>query len=168
VLVEQAAPLDAMSTTDDTAPHAPAKARRTQRAAVVVAAVVVSTRVVLGLGLAGFGVRIFGMDPTWRRGTSIDGSPTTLVDTFLRWDADLFAKVGKVGYAASDRDATSFFPVYPQLCHALASLTPLTYEQAALIVSWTGFFFATWALVALVRTLWPERDGARAAVLLAW
>lgn len=118
-------------------------------------------RVVIGVAVALVSVRLFPKA----------GAPVTssLVLPFYHWDAGFYQVIASVGYPLSRPALASFFPLYPLAVRAVAHLSPLSYRASGLAVSWVGLFFAAWGMVALARTLWPERgDAGVIAGLLVW
>jgi len=89
------------------------------------------------------------------------------------WDAYWYQDIAVHGYAGSTPvpgphgpyEVYAFFPVYPMLIRALAWLTPLSVNHAALAVAWIASAAAAWGIFAVADRLYGQRVGVVAAVL---
>ena len=84
-----------------------------------------------------------------------------LFNTFAQWDAQWFVHVADHGY--DSKQATSFFPLYPLLVHALSVVVRST-VVAGVLISVVAAAIAALVLVEIARPLLGP-SGARDAVL---
>ncbi|WP_052848391.1 hypothetical protein [Streptomyces avicenniae] len=85
-----------------------------------------------------------------------DKSPHTLLSD--RWDSVWYARVAENGYGYEirlpDGDLHSdlaFFPLLPALERALAAVTPLSVNDAGLLIGWAASLAAAWGIWAVAR-----------------
>jgi len=136
-------------------------------AVAVLPAFVVSRLIVLVAGAGS--VSLWGTVPV--QGTydprgltsSLGGWLDTLVAPLARWDSAWLLDVAEVGYPAGYEPRTAFFPLYPLLVHALATVirSPLL---AGLVLSGACAFGGA----MLVHRLAARELGERAATPAAW
>jgi hypothetical protein len=91
-----------------------------------------------------------------------------IVSGFLRWDAEIFKRIAEHGYVRSSFDDAAFFPLYPATVRAVHAITHSSFPVAAIAVSWTTLWFATWGVMRLTRVLFPSVRAWRSGVLLAF
>jgi hypothetical protein len=91
-----------------------------------------------------------------------------------RWDSLWYARVAEHGYGWQVRlpDGTvhtnlAFFPLLPWLERLGAALTPLSYADAGLAVSWVASLAAAWGVFAVADRCHGRRAGVHAALLWA-
>ena len=89
-----------------------------------------------------------------------DARTDLLFDTFAHWDAQWFLHIAEHGY--DSKQATSFFPLYPLLVHAVAVVTRSAVVAGVLI----SLVAAGAAAVALVRIARPLLGPAAASDVL--
>lgn len=121
----------------------------------------------MGLFVARVAVTIFGLSPKGGVGDAFAVTPDSLPGSFLRWDANWIMYVIRGGYGHNE-NLTTFFPLYPLCVKTVHTVTGISYEWSALLTSYVGLFFATWAIIALGRALWPQHGPYRAALLFVW
>ncbi|WP_445402835.1 hypothetical protein ACSMX9_15310 [Streptomyces sp. LE64] len=61
----------------------------------------------------------------------------------------------------------AFFPVYPALVRAVATVLPVSWGAAGLLVSWTSATVAAWGIYTLVSRLYDRRTGVLVVVVWA-
>jgi mannosyltransferase PIG-V len=85
-------------------------------------------------------------------------------DTFAHWDAQWFLHIAEHGY--DSRQATSFFPLYPALVHAVAWVTRSA-VVAGVLISVAAAGAAAVALVRIARPFLGSAGAADALLLVA-
>lgn len=130
-----------------------------------IAAVITAARLLLGAFVSKVAISVIGAVSPPGDATAPGTNP--LIGSFLHWDANWIMYISKGGYG-DDIRLSPFFPVYPGLVHATHTVTGLSFERCALLVSGTSFFFAVWGLISLTSTLWPDRQAYRVGALLAF
>jgi mannosyltransferase PIG-V len=138
---------------------------RARQSTAATAASVVALRIAVGLAISRAAISIIDV-----RGTSPRNglSPKSLVGSFLHWDSVFFLRVAQRGYDRSFAEGPSAYPVYPLLTRLTYRTTGLSAPRAALVVNWSAFFLATWAIMELARWLWPKSQWYRCGALFAW
>jgi hypothetical protein len=131
-----------------------------------IAVVVTGARVVLGLVVSRLAVTVF---PDRGFPLSSANPPTAGKFGMFPWDAGHYQSIASVGYPKGTPTLTPFFPLYPALGRGIQTVTGLSYQSAALIVSWACLFLATWGVVRLARNVLPLTSvPARAGWLLCF
>ncbi|WP_372344615.1 hypothetical protein [Streptomyces sp. KL116D] len=120
------------------------------------------------LGYAG--VRALGLLALVLWSTAAGKSPHTLLTA--RWDSLWYTRVAEQGYGWSvtlpNGDVHSnlaFFPLLPWLERFVAAVSPLSYADAGLLVSWLASLAAAWGIFAVGDLLYGRRAGICLAVL---
>jgi hypothetical protein len=95
-------------------------------------------------------------------------SPVQAVDMWTRWDAFFYVTIAQEGYGSVlENLRAAFFPLYPLVCRAVASLTGLRMPTAALCVA-NGADLLGWCLFAkLTRQRLPLRPALWALLAFA-
>jgi hypothetical protein len=128
--------------------------------------------------LAYAGVRALGllMLAVWSAGNAGNAekgkSPHTLLTA--RWDSLWYTRVADFGYGWEVRlpDGTvhsnlAFFPLLPWLERLVSAVSPLSYADAGLLVSWLASLCAAWGIFLVAELLYGRRAGVCAVVLWA-
>ncbi|WP_308416652.1 glycosyltransferase family 39 protein [Streptomyces sp. AJS327] len=91
-----------------------------------------------------------------------------------RWDSLWYARVADGGYGYTVRlpdgsvhSDLAFFPLLPGLEWLLSAVSPLSFADAGLLVSWVSSLAAAWALYLVGERLYGARAGVCLAVLWA-
>ncbi|MFI6878159.1 hypothetical protein ACIBL6_32425 [Streptomyces sp. NPDC050400] len=120
------------------------------------------------LGYAG--VRALGLLALALWSAAAGKSPHTLLTA--RWDSLWYTRVAEQGYGWSvtlpDGDVHSnlaFFPLLPWLERFVAAVSPLSYADAGLLVSWLASLTTAWGIFAVGDLLYGRRAGICLAVL---
>ncbi|MGA4847971.1 glycosyltransferase family 39 protein [Streptomyces sp. G5(2025)] len=99
-------------------------------------------------------------------------SPHTLLAA--RWDSLWYTRVAEHGYGwevtlpdGSVHSNLAFFPLLPWLERLGAAVSPLSYADAGLVVSWLASLFAAAGIFAVADQLYGRRAGVCAAALWA-
>ncbi len=100
--------------------------------------------------------------------TGTSAVPHSLYRDLIRWDAAFYLRIAEHGYAVSNPQDPSFYPLYPYTVRYLEKLGPFTFEQAALAVSWVALWFACWGVIRFTAAIFPEAKAWRAGMLLAF
>ncbi|MYW69622.1 hypothetical protein GTY65_36990 [Streptomyces sp. SID8379] len=89
-----------------------------------------------------------------------------------RWDSLWYTRVAEHGYGwsvtlpdGSVHSNLAFFPLLPWLERLVSELTPLSYGQAGMVVSWLASLAAAWGIFAVGDHLYGRRTGITLAVL---
>jgi hypothetical protein len=84
------------------------------------------------------------------------------------WDGRWYRRVAHLGYLTlpKQQNDTAFFPLYPEVVHALERLG-LPYTAAAILISNAGFLVGLFALYELTSFWLPQRLAVRAVVYAA-
>lgn len=97
-------------------------------------------------------------------------SPHTLLTA--RWDSLWYTRVAEQGYGWSVtlpggdvHSNLAFFPLLPWLERFVAAVSPLSYADAGLLVSWLASLAAAWGIFAVGDLLYGRRAGICLAVL---
>jgi hypothetical protein len=133
------------------------------------AAVSPTPRVAAPALLAYAAVRVTGLVILWIW-ASIEGkNPHTLLSA--RWDSLWYARVAEQGYGYEVRlpdggvhSNLAFFPLLPALERAVAAVTPLSVNDAGLLIGWTASLAAAWGIFAVAALITGRRS---AGVVLA-
>jgi hypothetical protein len=100
--------------------------------------------------------------------TILRASP--LVDAFNRWDATNYLRIAADGYTTAHPGDAAFFPLFPVLVNAVASITgsvaPDRLSVAALVVANLALVAAVSGLVALARLDFDAQTARRAGWVL--
>ncbi|MFJ9041373.1 hypothetical protein ACIRF8_33015 [Streptomyces sp. NPDC102406] len=120
------------------------------------------------LGYAG--VRALGLLALALWSAAAGKSPHTLLTA--RWDSLWYTRVAGQGYGwsvtlpdGSVHSNLAFFPLLPWLERAVAAVSPLSYADAGLVVSWLASLAAAWGVFAVGARLYGRRAGVCLAVL---
>ncbi|WP_428955633.1 hypothetical protein [Streptomyces sp. cg35] len=120
------------------------------------------------LGYAG--VRALGLLALALWSAAADKSPHTLLTA--RWDSLWYTRVAGHGYGwsvtlpdGSVHSNLAFFPLLPWLERLVAAVSPLSYADAGLVVSWLASLAAAWGTFAVGDRLYGRRAGVCLAVL---
>ncbi|HEU0242225.1 MAG TPA: hypothetical protein VFR11_23630 [Micromonosporaceae bacterium] len=118
-------------------------------------------------------LRAFGMIVlviwTLRRGESVP-------HLFHRFDAQWYINIAVGGYDHANTilpngelktSNLAFFPLFPGMLRGVATVLPVTYVGAGLIIDWTASLVAAWGLFAVGRLLYSRRVGIVLALLWA-
>lgn len=118
------------------------------------------------------GVRALGLAALalWCAGTG--KSPHTLLTA--RWDSLWYTRVAEFGYGwqvrlpdGSVHSNLAFFPLLPWLERAVSAVTPLSYADAGLVVSWLASLCAAAGIFAVADHVYGRRAGVCAVGLWA-
>ncbi|MEU6393748.1 hypothetical protein [Streptomyces sp. NPDC046939] len=122
--------------------------------------------------LACAGVRALGLLALALWSAAEGKSPHTLLSA--RWDSLWYTRVAGDGYGwsvtlpdGSVHSNLAFFPLLPWLERAGAAVSPLSYADAGLAVSWLASLAAAWGIFAVGAHLYGRRAGVCLAVLWA-
>ncbi|QNS07081.1 glycosyltransferase family 39 protein [Streptomyces xanthii] len=120
--------------------------------------------------LAYAGVRAAGLLALALWSAAAGKSPHTLLTA--RWDSLWYTRVAEHGYGwsvtlpdGSVHSNLAFFPLLPWLERGVAALSPLSYADAGLLVSWLASLGAAWGIFAVGDRLYGRRAGVCLAVL---
>ena len=83
----------------------------------------------------------------------------------LGWDANWYRRIAAVGYGRSGRTSVRFFPLYPLLTRALATLPGISVDVALLVVANVSAFAA---LALIHRLVMMETHDEELAARSAW
>ncbi|MGW0537747.1 glycosyltransferase family 39 protein [Streptomyces sp. NPDC003032] len=118
------------------------------------------------------GVRALGLAVLAVWGAAADRSPHTLLTA--RWDSLWYTRVAEHGYGwevtlpdGSVHSNLAFFPLLPWLERLVSAVSPLSYADAGLVVSWLASLFAAAGIFAIADRLYGRRAGICAAALWA-
>lgn len=122
--------------------------------------------------LAYGGVRALGLLVLAGWSAARGKSPHTLLTA--RWDSLWYTRVADFGYGWEVRlpDGTvhsnlAFFPLLPWLERLVSAVSPLSYADAGLMVSWLASLCAAWGIFRIAELLYGRRAGVCAVVLWA-
>ncbi|MFI7342646.1 hypothetical protein ACIBUY_32470 [Streptomyces sp. NPDC050085] len=97
-------------------------------------------------------------------------SPHTLLTA--RWDSLWYTRVAGQGYGwsvtlpdGSVHSNLAFFPLLPWLERLVSAVSPLSYADAGMVVSWLASLAAAWGIFAVGDRLYGRRAGVCLAVL---
>ncbi|MFI1682843.1 mannosyltransferase family protein [Streptomyces sp. NPDC020607] len=117
-------------------------------------------------------VRALGVAVLAVWGAAAGKSPHTLLSA--RWDSLWYTRVAEHGYGwevtlpdGSVHSNLAFFPLLPWLERLVSSVSPLSYADAGLVVSWVASLFAAAGIFAVADHLYGRRAGICAAALWA-
>ncbi|WP_190121379.1 mannosyltransferase family protein [Streptomyces inusitatus] len=89
------------------------------------------------------------------------------------WDSDWYLLIAEHGYGrtltwpdGAVQSDLAFFPLYPALVRAVASVLPVTSGSAGLLISWTAAGAAAWGVYAIGERLYGRRTAT--ALVLLW
>ena len=88
-----------------------------------------------------------------------------LVQSFNHYDADWYTGIARLGY--SEPKSTAFFPLYPMLMKAVASVLNISALAAGVLVSNVAFFLLLYFFLKLAREDYDWKCAFRATLLLA-
>ncbi|WP_306337250.1 mannosyltransferase family protein [Streptomyces sp. KL118A] len=118
------------------------------------------------------GVRALGVAVLAVWGAATGKSPHTLLTA--RWDSLWYTRVAEHGYGwevtlpdGSVHSNLAFFPLLPWLERLVSAISPLSYADAGLVVSWLASLFAAAGIFAVADHLHGRRAGICAAALWA-
>lgn len=118
------------------------------------------------------GVRALGLAVLAVWGAAAGKSPHTLLAA--RWDSLWYTRVAEHGYGwevrlpdGSVHSNLAFFPLLPWLERFGAAVSPLSYADAGLAVSWLASLFAAAGIFAVADHLYGRRAGVCATALWA-
>ncbi|MEU7577400.1 glycosyltransferase family 39 protein [Streptomyces sp. NPDC041068] len=118
------------------------------------------------------GVRALGLAVLAVWGAVAGKSPHTLLTA--RWDSLWYTRVAEHGYGwevtlpdGSVHSNLAFFPLLPWLERLVSALSPLSYADAGLVVSWVASLFAAAGIFAVADRSYGRRAGICAAALWA-
>ncbi|MFF2162568.1 hypothetical protein ACFVWP_17905 [Streptomyces sp. NPDC058175] len=122
--------------------------------------------------LAYAGVRALGLLMLAVWSAAKGKSPHTLLTA--RWDSLWYTRVADFGYGWEVRlpDGTvhsnlAFFPLLPWLERLVSAVSPLSYADAGLLVSWLASLCAAWGIFLVAELLYGRRSGVCAVALWA-
>ncbi|MEU8566771.1 hypothetical protein AB0C51_00145 [Streptomyces pathocidini] len=120
--------------------------------------------------LAYAAVRAVGLIVLGIAATAAGKSPHTLLSA--RWDSLWYARIATEGYGyeihlpnGDIHSNLAFFPLLPALERAVSTVTPLTVENAGLLVSWLASLAAAWGIYATGARVYGPRAGVALAAL---
>ncbi|MFI7321459.1 mannosyltransferase family protein [Streptomyces venezuelae] len=118
------------------------------------------------------GVRALGVAVLAVWGAAAGRSPHTLLSA--RWDSLWYTRVAEHGYGwevtlpdGSVHSNLAFFPLLPWLERLVSAVSPLSYADAGLVVSWVASLFAAAGIFAVADHVYGRRAGICAAALWA-
>ncbi|WP_240659700.1 glycosyltransferase family 39 protein [Streptomyces sp. WAC 01529] len=118
------------------------------------------------------GVRALGLAVLAVWGAAAGKSPHTLLAA--RWDSLWYTRVAEHGYGwqvrlpdGSVHSNLAFFPLLPWLERLVSAVSPLSYADAGLVVSWLASLFAAAGIFAVADHLYGRRAGVCAVALWA-
>ncbi|MFJ2774199.1 mannosyltransferase family protein [Streptomyces sp. NPDC087300] len=118
------------------------------------------------------GVRALGVAVLAIWGAAAGKSPHTLLTA--RWDSLWYTRVAEHGYGwevtlpdGSVHSNLAFFPLLPWLERLVSALSPLSYADAGLVVSWVASLFAAAGIFAVADHVYGRRAGICAAGIWA-
>ncbi len=118
------------------------------------------------------GVRALGLAVLAVWGAAAGKSPHTLLSA--RWDSLWYTRVAEFGYGwevrlpdGSVHSNLAFFPLLPWLERLVAAVSPLSYADAGLAVSWLASLFAAAGILAVADHVYGRRAGICAVALWA-
>ncbi|MFK4069083.1 glycosyltransferase family 39 protein [Streptomyces sp. NPDC029674] len=118
------------------------------------------------------GVRALGLAVLAVWGAAVGKSPHTLLSA--RWDSLWYTRVAEHGYGwevtlpdGSVHSNLAFFPLLPWLERLVAAVSPLSYADAGLVVSWLASLFAAAGIFAVADHVYGRRAGVCAVALWA-
>ncbi|MEW2387810.1 glycosyltransferase family 39 protein [Streptomyces venezuelae] len=118
------------------------------------------------------GVRALGVAVLAVWGAAAGKSPHTLLTA--RWDSLWYTRVAEHGYGwevtlpdGSVHSNLAFFPLLPWLERLVSAVSPLSYADAGLVVSWVASLFAAAGIFAVADHVYGRRAGVCAAALWA-
>ncbi|MEV7193216.1 glycosyltransferase family 39 protein [Streptomyces sp. NPDC093510] len=118
------------------------------------------------------GVRALGLAVLAVWGAAAGKSPHTLLTA--RWDSLWYTRVAEHGYGwevtlpdGSVHSNLAFFPLLPWLERLVSAISPLSYADAGLVVSWVASLFAAAGIFAVADHVYGRRAGICAAALWA-
>lgn len=122
--------------------------------------------------LAYAGVRALGLAVLAIWGAAAGKSPHTLLTA--RWDSLWYTRVAEHGYGwevtlpdGSVHSNLAFFPLLPWLERLVSAISPLSYADAGLVVSWIASLFAAAGIFAVADHVYGRRAGICAAGIWA-
>ncbi|MEV0323371.1 glycosyltransferase family 39 protein [Streptomyces sp. NPDC050658] len=118
------------------------------------------------------GVRALGLAVLAAWSAAAGKSPHTLLSA--RWDSLWYTRVAEFGYGwevrlpdGSVHSNLAFFPLLPWLERLVSAITPLSYADAGLVVSWLASLCAAGGIFAIADHLYGRRAGVCAVALWA-
>ncbi|MBW5422359.1 hypothetical protein GKQ77_12420 [Streptomyces sp. BG9H] len=118
------------------------------------------------------GVRALGLAVLAVWGAAAGKSPHTLLAA--RWDSLWYTRVAEHGYGwqvtlpdGSVHSNLAFFPLLPWLERLVSAVSPLSYADAGLVVSWVASLFAAAGIFAVADHVYGRRAGVCAVALWA-
>ncbi|ATL26657.1 mannosyltransferase family protein [Streptomyces formicae] len=118
------------------------------------------------------GVRALGLAVLAIWGAAAGKSPHTLLTA--RWDSLWYTRVAEHGYGwevtlpdGSVHSNLAFFPLLPWLERLVSAISPLSYADAGLVVSWVASLFAAAGIFAVADHVYGRRAGICAAAIWA-
>ncbi|MFE0173883.1 glycosyltransferase family 39 protein [Streptomyces sp. NPDC059002] len=118
------------------------------------------------------GVRALGLAVLAIWGAAAGKSPHALLTA--RWDSLWYTRVAEHGYGwevtlpdGSVHSNLAFFPLLPWLERLVSAISPLSYADAGLVVSWLASLFAAAGIFAVADRLYGRRAGICAAGIWA-
>ncbi|MEV0254850.1 glycosyltransferase family 39 protein [Streptomyces sp. NPDC050732] len=118
------------------------------------------------------GVRALGLAVLAVWGAVAGRSPHTLLSA--RWDSLWYTRVAEHGYGwevtlpdGSVHSNLAFFPLLPWLERLVSAISPLSYADAGLVVSWLASLFAAAGIFAVADQVYGRRAGICAVALWA-
>ncbi|GAA1942496.1 glycosyltransferase family 39 protein [Streptomyces durmitorensis] len=122
--------------------------------------------------LAYAGVRALGVAVLAAWSAAAGKSPHTLLTA--RWDSLWYTRVAEFGYGwevrlpdGSVHSNLAFFPLLPWLERLVSAISPLSYADAGLVVSWLASLCAAAGIFAIADHLYGRRAGICAVALWA-
>lgn len=148
--------------------HRPAVRAHAQAFLLDVVVPFATTRLVLGI-VAIIATAALPLSP-WIPASFIRPGVLPVLDAFSRWDGLRYVEIAQNGYSGSDPTSVAFFPLYPLLMRAGATLTgsvtAQTLEVWGLVISNLSLLIAAGLLVALARLDFDAAVASRAAWFL--
>ncbi|MGH4030883.1 hypothetical protein ACQB60_18305 [Actinomycetota bacterium Odt1-20B] len=118
------------------------------------------------------GVRALGLAVLAAWCAATGKSPHTLLTA--RWDSLWYTRVADHGYGWQVRlpngdvhSNLAFFPLLPWLERLVSAVSPLSYADAGLMVSWVASLAAAWGIFAVAAHVYGRRAGVCAVALWA-
>lgn len=150
-----------MHTSAEPVAGAPSPARSTAVIASAGAGLRAAAPALLGYAL----VRAIGLAVLWWWSSARDHS--LLTDLGTRYDAAWLMGIAEKGYNSGVpvQSNMAFFPLYPELVHALSLVLPVAVPVIGIGVAWASGLAAAWGLFALGRRLYDARTGTVLAIL---
>ncbi|MFI9272628.1 hypothetical protein ACIGXM_18140 [Kitasatospora sp. NPDC052896] len=110
-------------------------------------------------------VRLIGIGILW--GWARSEHQSLLRQLAHKWDSIWYLGIIEHGYDHGHplQSNLAFFPLYPELSKALATVSPLGTAATAVALAWVGGLAAAWGMYAIGRRLYDHRTGVLLAVL---